>query len=290
MLYPSASEADLQALQSLVIERAPVAILTGAGCSTESGIPDYRGANGTWNRRRPMQYAEFMRSEASRRHYWARNYLGWPTFDAAQPNSTHVAITSLETLGYCRMVITQNVDALHRRAGSSRLIELHGQSDRVVCTDCGERTPRLALQMRMRELNPHWSHVAAELNPDADAELTREETESFEPPCCERCRGILKPDVVFFGENVPRDRVEAAMRAVEEAGALIVAGSSLTVWSGYRFALRAHEAGLPVAIINVGDTRADRIATLKIEARCGNTLSRLAASLQARKARHAATP
>ena len=255
-------------------------MLTGAGCSTESGIPDYRGPRGTWNRRKPMLYSEFIRSESSRRHYWARNYRGWPIFDAALPNPTHTALARLEAGGYAGTLITQNVDSLHRRAGSQNVIELHGQSDRVVCLECGTRSKRLALQERMKAANPEWTAIESAVHPDADVEIDREATSSFEVPPCLDCGGVLKPDVVFFGENVPRARVEAAMAAVSNAPGLLIIGSSLTVWSGYRFALRADELGIPIVVVNVGPTRADALASVRITARCGDLIPRVAATLR----------
>lgn len=271
---PAGNSDDLEALHHFIVEYSPLTIITGAGCSTESGIPDYRGPEGTWHRRRPMQYGEFMRSAESRRYYWARNYRGWPLFDSAEPNETHRALATLEELGRVRMLITQNVDPLHRRAGNRRLIELHGQSDRVICVDCGERSPRLTLQRRLREANAEWLIQADRVNPDGDAEIDRSLTEEFVVPPCESCGGTLKPDVVFFGENVPRERVDEAMKAVHSSAGLLVAGSSLAVWSGYRFVRRAHEQNLPIAIVNWGETRADDLATLRIHARCGDVLRR----------------
>lgn len=279
-LLPACTDSDLSALVSLVRANSPVCVLTGAGCSTESGIPDYRGPQGTWNRRRPMLYGEFIRNDESRRHYWARNYRGWPIFDAASPNPAHFALARLEEIGAIRCLISQNVDSLHRRAGSRSVIDLHGQSERVVCVDCGEVSPRYELQERMARLNANWKVTTDALNADADAEISREETRSFNLPECRACGGRLKPDVVFFGENVPKERVRDAMTAVETSGALLVAGSSLTVWSGYRFALRAHELGRPIAIVNCGETRADSLAQLRIDARCGDVLPRLVRSLE----------
>lgn len=276
---PASSELDVERLAEFISVHRGLCVLTGAGCSTESGIPDYRGPQGTWSRRKPMQYAEFMRSEISRRHYWARNYRGWPVFDSARPNATHYALATLEQRSFVDTLITQNVDPLHRRAGSRRLIELHGQSDRVVCVDCGARSSRLRLQQRMTELNTRWLVSASEVHPDADAEIERELTSTFTVPPCEACSGRLKPDVVFFGENVPPSRVQDAMQALERATALVVAGSSLTVWSGYRFALRASELQKPIAIVNFGQTRADDLATLRVAGRCGDLLSRVTAVL-----------
>ena len=277
---PPITETELEELARFVGRSRRTAVLTGAGCSTESGIPDYRGPEGTWHRRRPMQYGEFVRSEPARRYYWARNYRGWPLFDAASPNVTHHALARLEAMRLLSVVITQNVDPLHRRAGSRNLIELHGQSDRVMCLDCGIRSPRVALQERMTELNRGWLTQAAGVNPDGDAEIDRELTVDFVVPPCESCGGTLKPDVVFFGENVPAGTVNAAMQAVDRSDALLVVGSSLAVWSGFRFARRARERGIPIAILNWGPTRADELADLRIQARCGQALQRLVARFE----------
>jgi NAD-dependent SIR2 family protein deacetylase len=256
-----------------------VTVLSGAGLSTESGIPDYRGPTGSLRTRSPIQYREFTGSAEARRRYWARNTIGWPQMKQVGPNPGHHAVARLQTAGAVASVITQNVDGLHQAAGATDVIELHGSLAQVVCLECGRTEHRDALQDRLLAANPSWLSLTAEIAPDGDAELPRELTRSFSVPACRRCGGVLKPDLVFFGENVPRPRVEAAAAAVDDAGLLWVIGSSLTVWSGFRFVKRAAEAGTPVVITNMGETRGDRLATLRIDAPLGRLLPRVAEEL-----------
>ena len=251
-------------------------MLTGAGCSTESGIPDYRDADGEWKHRRPMQYREFITRPAARRRYWARSLVGWRRIAAAEPNPAHRALARLEEAGRVRCLVTQNVDRLHGKAGSRRLIDLHGRLDRVECLGCRTSFRRDLFQRELERLNPGWTRTAAEITPDGDADLGAVDTDAFRVPGCPRCGGTLKPAVVFFGEQVPRRRVDRAFAALEEADAVLVAGSSLMVFSGYRFARAAAERGIPLALVNLGRTRADGEATLKVEGRCGEVLPRLA--------------
>ncbi len=236
--------------------------LTGAGMSTDSGIPDYRGP-GSVNRS-PMTYQEFVSGSAAQQRYWARAHLGWRRIGAASPNTGHRALALLERDGACCGVITQNVDGLHEAAGSARVVALHGRIADVVCLDCRETFPRRTLQHRMAELNPDWAdrHGAALARPDGDVEIT--DTADFVVPRC-GCGGVLKPDVVFFGENVPKPRVERCYEMVDDAAALLVLGSSLTVMSGLRFVKHAARRGIPVVIVNRGQTRGDALATYKIE-------------------------
>ncbi|HEX8253204.1 MAG TPA: NAD-dependent protein deacetylase [Thermoanaerobaculia bacterium] len=257
-------------------------VLTGAGCSTESGIPDYRSPGGAWTRHKPIYFSAFVRSAEVRRFYWARSYRGWPRFESARPNDAHRAIAELESRGLVHQLITQNVDDLHQEAGSRAVVQLHGRNRVVVCLDCGGEIPRAEMQQRLAELNAQWLAAApwdalngeeADFAPDGDAAVARELVGGFEVPECHRCGGVLKPAVVFFGESVPPEKVTYAMRRVDEADALLVVGSSLTVWSGFRFAKRAAERGLPIAIVNIGPTRADDLATLKIEEKCGAVLT-----------------
>lgn len=259
-------------------------VLTGAGCSTESGIPDYRSPGGVWARHKPIYFSAFVRSAEVRRFYWARSYRGWPRFDKARPNAAHRALAQLEAHGRLHQLITQNVDDLHQEAGSRAVVQLHGRNRVVVCLDCGSETPRAEMQQRIEELNPGWMNDSldpdeADFAPDGDAAIAHEIVGSFQVPACHRCGGVLKPAVVFFGESVPKEKVDYSMRRVDEADALLVVGSSLTVWSGFRFAKRAHERGTPIAIVNIGPTRADDLASLKIEAKCGEVLSDAAARL-----------
>src|SRR5688500_19143096 len=259
-------------------------VVTGAGCSTESGIPDYRSPGGAWTRHKPIYFSAFVRSAEVRRFYWARSYRGWPRFERARPNAAHYALAELEARGRVHQLITQNVDDLHQEAGSRAVVQLHGRNRVVVCLDCGGEFPRADMQERLRERNARWIEAArwdhlhadeADFAPDGDAEVAREVIGGFEVPECHRCSGVLKPAVVFFGESVPKHKVDYAMSRVDEADALLVVGSSLTVWSGFRFAKRAHDRGTPIAIVNIGPTRADELATLKVEARCGDVLSSL---------------
>lgn len=256
-------------------------VLTGAGCSTESGIPDYRSPGGAWTRHKPIYYNSFVRSTEVRRFYWARSYRGWPRFAGARPNGAHQALATLERAGRLQQIITQNVDDLHHEAGSRNVVQLHGRNRLVVCLDCRHESPRAEVQERLRLLNGNWLTQArwdvlqadeADFAPDGDANLGGEVIAGFQIPECERCGGVLKPHVVFFGESVPREKVEQSMQQIEEADRLLVVGSSLTVWSGFRFVRRAADRGIPIAILNVGPTRADDLATLKIEERCGDAL------------------
>ncbi|MBW3670143.1 MAG: NAD-dependent protein deacetylase [Acidobacteria bacterium] len=262
-------------LHALVDDSRALVILTGAGCSTESGIPDYRSPSGEWRRHKPALFEQFRRSARVRQRYWARNYVGWPRMQSAQPNSAHRAIATMETLGFTRILITQNVDGLHQAAGSRQVIELHGSTSSVICLDCSRTMSRLDLQLVIDQLNPGWNPGVARLAPDADASVDDERVAAFKVPDCPECGGILKPDVVFFGENVPRRIVDSCFARIEEADAVMVVGSSLAVWSGYRFVRAAAQRKLPIAIVNIGVTRGDEHASLKIEERCGAVLAEL---------------
>jgi NAD-dependent SIR2 family protein deacetylase len=263
-----------QLLAGFVREHPRIFVLTGAGISTASGIPGYRDADGNWQRKQPVTHQEFAGSEAVRRRYWARSLLGWPTIATAAPNAAHDALARLEGLGRVAQVITQNVDGLHQRAGSACVVDLHGRLDRVVCLDCGAIHARSEVQASMLDANPAFANRAATIAPDGDADLEID-FRAFQLPDCARCAGTLKPDVVFFGASVPRPRVEAAFAALDEADAVLVVGSSLMAYSGYRFCERAHAAGKPIAAINRGRTRADGLFHLKIDADCGEALTAL---------------
>jgi NAD-dependent SIR2 family protein deacetylase len=253
--------------------------LTGAGCSTESGIPDYRDERGEWKRSPPIQLREFLADGRARQRYWARSLVGWPVVAAAQPNAAHRALARLESQGLVAQVITQNVDGLHQRAGSRAVIDLHGRLDEVVCLECGAVLTRAALQTELENLNPQLATQPATLAPDGDADLHDVDYGRFRVPECGDCGGMLKPRVVFFGESVPRPRVDEAVERLKQADALLVVGSSLMVWSGFRFARLARELGLPIAIVNLGRTRADDLASLHVRAPCGEALAGLAAAL-----------
>jgi len=264
----------LQALADLVGD-GDVVVLSGAGLSTESGIPDYRGPSSADRRAQPMTYQTFVGGTEARRRYWARSHLGWRHITGARPNDGHLAVAELQRRGLVAGIITQNVDGLHAAAGSPEALELHGNLARVACLDCGARTTRAALDARLRAVNRSWDAQVRAVNPDGDVLVDDETVATFRIVDCDMCGGVLKPDVVFFGENVPRDRVEASYALVERAGSLVVLGSSLTVMSGLRFVRHAAKIGVPVAIVNQGETRGDSLATIRLDARLGATLSNL---------------
>ncbi|MBX9398376.1 NAD-dependent protein deacetylase [Streptomyces sp. TRM72054] len=249
-----------------------VLVLSGAGISTESGIPDYRGEGGSLSRHTPMTYQDFIAGVQARRRYWARSHLGWRTFGRARPNAGHQAVAALGRHGLLSGVITQNVDGLHQAAGSEGVVELHGSLDRVVCLSCGAFSKRRELARRLEDANVGFEPMAAGINPDGDADLTDEQVGDFRVVPCTRCGGILKPDVVFFGENVPPRRVEHCRELVGEATSLLVLGSSLTVMSGLRFVRQAAQAGKPVLIVNRDPTRGDRHAVTRIALPLGTAL------------------
>ncbi len=253
-------------------------VLAGAGCSTESGIPDYGGLDSK-RRRSLVQYRAFIDDPSIRTRYWARSTVGWTTVADARPNPAHRALAELERGGVVSGVITQNVDGLHHRAGSRRVVELHGSLFRVRCLGCGDLESRESLQDRLLAHNPELADRSAPFAPDGDAEVADESLRSFQVPGCETCGGMLKPDVVFFGENVPKPRVQQAWGVYEEAEVLLVVGSSLAVFSGFRFVQRAATERRPVAIVNVGPTRGDEYAAVKVEERVATVLPALAGRL-----------
>lgn len=272
---------DLDRLIGL-LRRGPVAALTGAGLSTGSGIPAYRDPQGQWQHAQPIQHQDFLKSAATRRRYWARSYAGWAAMAGARPNRGHAALVALESLGVVSTVISQNVDGLHHAAGSQSVIELHGDIRRVCCMTCEARYPRSLVQEWLDHANPDFDHDqarTARLAPDGDAHLVDTVYARFSVPDCPECAGTLKPDVVFFGGNVPNIRVRRARQAVESAQALLIVGSSLMVYSGYRFAEQAHRSGKPIIAINRGVTRADHLLALKIEEDCGRVLTDIVAGL-----------
>lgn len=256
------------------IERHPrLFILTGAGCSTDSGIPDYRDAEGGWKRVQPVQFRAFMDEPLTRKRYWARSLVGWRRIRRARPNDAHRGLAALERQGRVGLLVTQNVDRLHQAAGSTQVVDLHGRLDIVRCMGCERRSPREELQQELLRRNPDWAARDAREAPDGDAELEGLDFSSFELPGCDRCGGVLKPDVVLYGESVPRERVETAMREVRDADAMLVVGSSLMVYSGYRFAREAAAAGKPIATVNLGRTRADDLLALKVQLSCAAALA-----------------
>ncbi len=268
---------SIDALASLMAGRRTV-VLTGAGISTDSGIPDYRGPETRKRARSPVQYNAFLSDEKARARYWMRSAVGWARFSAAKPNAGHYALAQLEQAGLIRGIITQNVDRLHCQAGSQRVVELHGALGEVQCLGCGALIARAHFQETLLALNPSWQLSSAALAPDGDAEVDAV-AGSFSVPGCTTCGGVLKPHVVFFGENVPKARVEAAWSLYGEAEVLLVAGSSLAVYSGYRFVQRAARENRPVAIVTLGPTRGDRDAQLRMDAPLGQVLPALARHL-----------
>ena len=275
-----AQSTDLDTLTDFLAPRHNLFVLTGAGCSTESGIPDYRDAAGDWKHRQPMKYQEFVGSGAARRRYWSRSVVGWRRFAAARPNKAHQALAKLEEMGRVEQLVTQNVDRLHNRAGSRRTIDLHGRLDRVECLDCRLSYRREAFQGELERLNPGWGDRATPtIRPDGDAEIRGADESAFQVPSCLRCGGVLKPGVVFFGETIPKRRVRKAMDALETSDGVLVVGSSLMVYSGYRFIRKANQLGKPVAVLNLGRTRADDEIDLKVEAKCGEVLPELVTRL-----------
>ncbi|MFJ8157222.1 NAD-dependent protein deacetylase [Streptomyces sp. NPDC094468] len=256
-----------------------VLVLSGAGISTESGIPDYRGKDGSLTRHTPMTYQDFTGSAHARRRYWARSHLGWRTFGRALPNAGHLAVAAYARHAHVTGVITQNVDGLHQAAGSEGVVELHGSLDRVVCLSCGTFSARRDLARRLEAENPGFDPVAAGINPDGDADLTDAQVGDFRVVPCAGCGGVLKPDVVFFGEAVPPQRVEHCRRLVREASSLLVLGSSLTVMSGLRFVRQAHQEGKPVLIVNQDPTRGDSHALTRVALPLGPALTTVARRL-----------
>lgn len=261
--------------------RTRLVVLTGAGCSTDSGIPDYRDQAGAWKRKPPVQQREFVGQHATRQRYWARSLLGWRHFSKAQPNDAHRALARLEGTGHLHHLITQNVDGLHQQAGSRAVTDLHGRLDEVECLACRVRIPRHEMQQALQARNPEWSALCASHAPDGDADLEAADFSSFDVPACETCGGILKPAVVFFGDSIPAAYTQEALQQVRHADALLVVGSSLMVWSGFRLVREAAERGIAVAALNLGLTRADGLLHLKLIAPCGETLRDAAAALGA---------
>ncbi|XP_006607766.1 NAD-dependent protein deacylase Sirt4-like [Apis dorsata] len=265
-------------LKDFIDSHDNICVLTGAGISTESGIPDYRSQGvGLYARsnHKPVLYKDFCNSDAIRRRYWARNYIGWPRFSSIKPNNTHKILTKLENANKIRYIITQNVDNLHTKAGSKKVIELHGTAFRVMCLKCNERICRYYLQDIFDRINPNMTVTSQMIRPDGDVELTQEQVKTFKVPTCEKCDGILKPDIIFFGDNVPHQIVENIKYNIEHSDSLLIIGTTLTTFSSYRIALQANNIGKPIAILNIGKTRVDNLAKIKVEGRCSNVLSKI---------------
>ena len=274
-------QSNKEYLAEFLQQHPRLTVLSGAGCSTASGIPEYRDDEGGWKHARPVQYADFTGSGAVRQRYWARSFVGWRRIAAAKPNDAHFALAEFEARGLIDRLVTQNVDNLHRAAGSRNVTDLHGILHRVRCLCCGEITSRADLQRELGRLNPDWTARVAGYAPDGDAAVDGDDVREFVVPGCGSCGGVLKPDVVFFGESVPRERVQNTHESLERSDGLLVVGSSLMVFSGYRFARQARAVGKPLAIINRGVTRADDLATHRFHDDCVELLSQVAAHLPA---------
>ncbi|MBR8652874.1 NAD-dependent protein deacetylase [Achromobacter sp. Marseille-Q0513] len=266
---------DLAALRGFVDRHPRLFVLTGAGVSTDSGIPDYRDTEGEWKRKPPMTLQMFMGGDLARARYWARSMIGWRRFGRVLPNDSHRALARLESRGRLSLLVTQNVDGLHEAAGSREVVDLHGRLDQVRCMQCDWRGARQAWQDELAGLNPNWESLEASDAPDGDADLDGVDFSGFRVPPCPRCGGVVKPDVVFFGETVPRERVDRVNAGLMAADAVLVVGSSLMVYSGYRFVAAAARNGMPIAAINLGRTRADALLTLKVEQPCALALDAL---------------
>jgi NAD-dependent SIR2 family protein deacetylase len=274
---------NVERLAAWLAARSRVAAITGAGVSTGSGIPDYRDGDGNWKRSPPVQYRDFVESEAVRKRYWARSFAGWPMFAAARPGSAHLALARMERLGGLAQLVTQNVDRLHQHAGSRNVIDLHGRLDVVRCLANDHRFDRDGFQVRLRQANPDWDVSSARIAPDGDAELEGIDFSAFNVPACATCGGMLKPDVVFYGESVPRETTAAALAAVEAADGVLVAGSSLMVWSSFRLVRTAVARGIEVVAVNRGRTRGDDLFAFKLDRECGAVLRGATEALRQRK-------
>ncbi|WP_428036117.1 NAD-dependent protein deacetylase [Amphritea sp.] len=253
------------ALSDFIQQHPRLFILTGAGCSTASGIPDYRDKNGDWKRQPPVQHRDFLTRHATRQRFWARSLVGWPLMANARPNTVHQSLQRLEAKGYCRQLVTQNVDRLHQQAGQQRVIDLHGRSDQVICMDCHTLHQRNHVHQLMAEANPAFREYTATAAPDGDADLEGIDFSRFRVTDCPACGGMLKPNVVFFGDNVPKERVFTALDSLQQSDALLVVGSSLMVYSGFRFCKQAVKLNIPIVAITQGKTRADELLTLKLD-------------------------
>ena len=271
--FPASMNDARPMLERFVARHRRLFVLTGAGCSTESGIPDYRDTEGAWKRPAPVTYQAFVSDPMVRRRYWARSLVGWRRLRHALPNRTHRALACLEALGRVERLVTQNVDGLHQAAGSRDVLDLHGRIDRVVCLQCGRKRARDEIQLELVRGNPSFAAHDGGQAPDGDADLDGVEFSSFDVPVCRECGGMLKSDVVYFGESVPRTVVASATASLERADAMLVVGSSLMVYSAYRFVRAFALAGKPIAAVNLGRTRADDLLTFKVAERCSDALA-----------------
>lgn len=272
-------DCDINYLEDFLLSRPNILVLTGAGISTESGIPDYRSENvGLYARsnHKPIQHMEFVKSVSVRQRYWTRNYVGWPKFSSTIPNATHYALAKFEREGRIQGIVTQNVDRLHSKAGTKNVIEVHGSGFIVMCLSCDYEIDRHEFQNILNTLNPEF-HIQAPdmIRPDGDVEIPQQFVDNFKVPPCPQCGGSLKPKIVFFGDNVPKKTVDKINRMIYDSDGLLVLGSSLTVFSGYRIALETKDLNLPVSIVNIGETRGDHLAYIKISAKCGDIIPKL---------------
>jgi NAD-dependent SIR2 family protein deacetylase len=270
------ADSSVDSLREFIARHPRLFVLTGAGCSTDSGIPDYRDEAGAWKRAHPIMFRDFVADDRARKRYWARSLVGFRRLRTASPNEAHRALARLERNGRVAQLVTQNVDGLHQAAGSGQVIDLHGRIDVVRCLVCDRRVPRDELQMELTRRNPGFAVLDALEAPDGDADLDAVAFDAFDVPACDACGGLLKPDVVFFGEGVPAERVGRAMAAIDASDAMLVVGSSLMVYSGYRFVRAMAEARKPIAAINLGRTRADELLTLKVASPCADALRAIA--------------
>lgn len=282
---PNDDKTSFASILNFISADTRVFALTGAGCSTRSGLGDYRDQSGQWKRAQPITGQTFRHDQAARHRYWARSAVGWPAFNHAQPNASHVALRQLQTQGVMQSLITQNVDRLHQKAGHENVIDLHGVLATVSCLDCHSQLSRNEFQSKLISANPWLSELSASFAPDGDADLDADNKvqqllAAMRVPFCEQCGGLIKPDVVFFGENVPKPRVEKAMDALRNNDVLLVAGSSLMVFSGYRFCRDAAQRDQPIIIVNKGVTRADELASVKLNADCGDVLTWLSTNVK----------
>ena len=279
----SIQDCDSEAVElaAFIHEHPRLTVLTGAGISADSGIPTYRDASGRWLPATPIQHQEFIADALKRQRYWSRSLIGWPAIRDARPNAAHLALAQLEHMGSIDLLITQNVDRLHQRAGSTNVVDLHGRLDRVICMDCKTNVTREQVQRELETLNPGMSHIGSQSRPDGDADIADALVAQVRIPACAHCAGVLMPDVVFFGGTVPKARVQQCMSALSESDALVIIGSSLTVYSGYRFCRRASELNKPLVLINPGTTRADNLAERKFTSDCATLLQQSIVQLRA---------
>ncbi|XP_055902739.1 NAD-dependent protein deacylase Sirt4 [Eupeodes corollae] len=271
-------ESDVKLLEDFLMSKPNIVVLTGAGISTESGIPDYRSAGvGLYARsnHRPVQHMEFVKSQAIRQRYWARNFVGWPTFSSTEPNVTHHALARFEREGRIQGIVTQNVDRLHTKAGAKNVVELHGSGYVVKCLSCEYRIDRHEFQNILNTINPEFKDAPDMVRPDGDVEIPLDYIENFKIPSCPDCGGNLKPEIVFFGDSIPKDRAHKVAEMIYNSDGLLVLGSSLMVFSGYRMVLQNKDLNLPVAIVTIGETRADHLAEIKLSAKCGDVIPKL---------------